>query len=79
MADGGTVGETRTFTLHEGLTLARNACLGVGASEAAATSLAEATVSAEAHGQLSVGFRHLVDYLQSFLEGRIVGGAEPVV
>ncbi len=44
-----------------------------------AASLAEATVSAEACGQASVGFRHLVDYLASFREGRIDGSADPVV
>lgn len=71
--------EIRTFTLREGFDLASDACRAVGASESVAASLAEATVSAEAHGQSSVGFRHLVDYLQSFRAGRIDGRAEPVV
>jgi (2R)-3-sulfolactate dehydrogenase (NADP+) len=70
---------TRRFTLAEGLAFARRACLAVGASEAAAASLAQATVSAEACGQSTVGFQHLVDYLQSFVDGRIDGAAEPVV
>jgi (2R)-3-sulfolactate dehydrogenase (NADP+) len=67
------------FTLREGLDLARRACIAAGASEATAASLAEATVSAEACGQASVGFQHLVDYLASLVEGRIDGAAEPVV
>lgn len=70
---------TRRFTLREGLDLARRACLGAGASEPMAASLAEATVSAEAHGLPSVGFLHLADYLASLAEGRIDGAAEPVV
>jgi len=71
--------ETQRFTREEALALARRACRGAGASEAAAVSLAEATVSAEACGQSSVGFAHLVDYLTSFVEGRINGTAEPVI
>jgi (2R)-3-sulfolactate dehydrogenase (NADP+) len=73
------VAETQRFTLDEGLSFARNACLAVGASEPVATSLAESIVSAEACGQSALGFRHLVDYLQSIVEGRIDGKAEPVV
>jgi len=57
--------------------LAYAACRGAGAGEAAARSLAEATISAELHGKSAVGFRHLVDYLAAFAAGRIVGGAEP--
>jgi (2R)-3-sulfolactate dehydrogenase (NADP+) len=71
--------ETKRFTREEALALARDACRGAGASEAAAVSLAEATVSAEACGQSSVGFAHLVDYLKSLVEGRIDGTAEPVI
>jgi (2R)-3-sulfolactate dehydrogenase (NADP+) len=65
---------------HEAATaLAHDACLGAGASEAAARSLAQATVSAEIHGKPSVGFRHLVDYLSGFQEGRIFGLAAPEI
>lgn len=71
--------ETLHFTLSQGFELARQASIGAGASEAMAASLAEATVSAEACGQTTVGFRHLVDYLASLVEGRIDGAAEPVV
>jgi len=71
--------ETRRFTREEALALARRACCAAGASEAAAASLAEATVSAETYGKSSVGFAHLVDYLTSLVEGRIDGTAEPVV
>jgi LDH2 family malate/lactate/ureidoglycolate dehydrogenase len=59
--------------------LARRACLATGASEATATSLADATVSAELHGHSNVGFPHLVDYLSSFVEGRINPAAEPTL
>src|ERR1700689_2008788 len=59
------------------LELAYAACRGAGAGEAAARSLAEATISAELHGKSAVGFRHLVDYLAAFATGRIVGDAGP--
>jgi LDH2 family malate/lactate/ureidoglycolate dehydrogenase len=71
--------ETQRLTLQEGLSLAREACLAAGASLSMAISLAEATVSAEACGQSTVGFRHLLDYLASLVEGRIDGTAEPVI
>jgi (2R)-3-sulfolactate dehydrogenase (NADP+) len=68
---------TRQFNSESAFELAYSACRGAGAGEAAARSLAEATISAELHGKPSVGFRHLVDYLAAFAAGRIVGGAEP--
>jgi (2R)-3-sulfolactate dehydrogenase (NADP+) len=71
--------ETRRLSRDEALDLAHRACRGAGASEAAATSLAAATVSAEAHGKTAVGFAHLVDYLTSLTEGRIDGAAAPAV
>jgi (2R)-3-sulfolactate dehydrogenase (NADP+) len=67
----------RQFNSESALELAHAACRGAGAGEAAARSLAEATVSAELHGKAAVGFAHLVDYLAAFAAGRIVGGAEP--
>jgi (2R)-3-sulfolactate dehydrogenase (NADP+) len=69
----------KRLSLTDATELVRRACLGAGASPQAALALAWATVSAEAHGVASVGFRHLIDYLQSLREGRIDGGATPVV
>ena len=57
--------------------LAYAACRGAGASEPAARSLAEATISAELRGKSAVVFRHLVDYLAALSAGRIAGVAEP--
>ena len=71
--------ETRRLSRDEALDLAHRACRGAGASEAAAASLAAATLSAEAHGKTAVGFAHLVDYLTSLTEGRIDGAAAPAV
>ncbi len=71
--------EMRRLSCAEALDLARRACRGAGASDAAAASLAAATVSAEAHGKAAVGFAHLLDYLTSLVEGRIDGAAEPVL
>jgi (2R)-3-sulfolactate dehydrogenase (NADP+) len=59
--------------------LAFDACRGAGAGEAASRSLAAATVSAERQGKASVGFAHLVDYLDAFAAGRIAGDAAPVL
>jgi (2R)-3-sulfolactate dehydrogenase (NADP+) len=70
---------TRRFTLEAATDLAARAIRGAGASDAAAMSLAHATVSANAHGKGSSGFSHLMDYLSALQAGRIVGGAEPVV
>ncbi len=69
---------TRRLSLFEASDLAERACRAAGASDEAARSLAQATVSAEAHGKSSIGFAHLLDYLAAFREGRIVGDAEPV-
>ena len=66
------------FDLSAATALAYEACLHAGASEAAARSLAQATVSAEQHGKPSVGFRHLVDYLEGFREGRIVAATPEI-
>ncbi|HEV7319318.1 MAG TPA: Ldh family oxidoreductase [Ensifer sp.] len=58
--------------------LALRACLGAGANPASARSLADATVSAARFGPSAVGFPHLVDYLNSFREGRINCAPAPV-
>ena len=70
---------TRRLGLDEAAELAQRACRASGASEDAAQSLARATVSAEALGKSGIGFAHLVDYLASLREGRIDGGADPVL
>jgi LDH2 family malate/lactate/ureidoglycolate dehydrogenase len=57
--------------------LAYAACLGAGAGEDAARSLADATLSAHLNGRPEVGFAHLLDYLVAFRAGRINGNAEP--
>lgn len=59
--------------------LALRACLGAGANPASARSLVDATVSAARFGSAAVGFPHLVDYLNSFREGRINCDPAPVV
>src|SRR6202166_588975 len=70
---------TRRFTLQAATDLAARAIRAAGASDAAALSLARATVSANAHGKGSSRFFHLMDYLAALRAGRIVGDAEPVV
>jgi (2R)-3-sulfolactate dehydrogenase (NADP+) len=57
--------------------MARRTLIAVGANDAVATSLADATIAAELHGRHSVGFAHLLDYLASIRAGRILGSAEP--
>jgi (2R)-3-sulfolactate dehydrogenase (NADP+) len=69
----------RRLKLEEATKLAERACRAAGASEDAARSLAIATVSADAHGKAGIGFAHLVDYLASLREGRIDGGARPLM
>ncbi|MDC9835774.1 Ldh family oxidoreductase [Rhizobium binxianense] len=51
--------------------LAMRACLAAGAGEATARSLVDATLSAALYGPAMLGFPHMVDYLDSFREGRI--------
>ncbi|OWV91890.1 malate dehydrogenase [Rhizobium sp. N122] len=51
--------------------LAMRACLAAGATEATARSLVDATLSAALYGPSTLGFPHMVDYLDSFREGRI--------
>jgi (2R)-3-sulfolactate dehydrogenase (NADP+) len=70
---------TRRFTLQAATDFAARAIRGAGANDAAALSLARATVSANAHGKASSGFSHLMDYLSALRAGRIVGDAEPLI
>lgn len=51
--------------------LAMRACLGAGADGQSARSLVDATLSAARFGPATLGFPHMVDYLNSFREGRI--------
>jgi (2R)-3-sulfolactate dehydrogenase (NADP+) len=59
--------------------LARAACRARGASPEVATVLAGATVEAHAAGNATVGFGHLVDYLEAMAAGRIDPTAEPAL
>ena len=70
---------TRVLSLEQAEALCRAAALGVGASAAAADSIARAAVAAEADGQPAVGLAHFLDYLDGFREGRIACDAEPVL
>jgi len=67
------------FDLKSARELAIRVCVAAGAGKATATSLAEATVAAECSGRYSVGFAHLPDYLDGFLQGRINGIDEPAI
>ena len=69
----------RRLSLEDATDLAERAARAAGLGGEAARSLARATVSAEALGKSGIGFAHLVDYLASLKEGRIDGGADPVV
>ncbi|APG83531.1 oxidoreductase YjmC [Sinorhizobium americanum CCGM7] len=60
-----------TLGLAEAEELAKRACLAAGATEPTARSLVDATLSAALYGPPALGFPHLVDYLNSFREGRI--------
>lgn len=64
---------------QEAFSIARQAVLDAGASDAIATSLANAVVSAEWAGSRAVGFAHLPDYLDGFVKGRISRSAEPTI
>ncbi|MDN7683116.1 MULTISPECIES: Ldh family oxidoreductase [Burkholderia] len=64
---------------QEAFAIARQAILDAGATDAIATSLANAVVSAEWAGSRAVGFAHLPDYLDGFGQGRISTTAEPTL
>lgn len=59
--------------------LAMTACLRSGAGKASARSLVDATLSAARYGPAAVGFPHMVDYLNSFRDGRINGDPSPTL
>ena len=72
-------GECVTLSEAKIRELARSACLAVGASDATAESLIDATISAERFGRAEVGFFHFVDYLDGMSCGRIRGDARPQI
>ncbi|ANK88989.1 MULTISPECIES: Ldh family oxidoreductase [unclassified Rhizobium] len=55
----------------EAETLAIRACRAAGAAQSTARSLVDATLSAALFGPATLGFPHMLDYLDSFREGRI--------
>lgn len=63
--------EEITLDAAEAEDLALRACLGAGADERSARALVDATLSAALFGPAAVGFPHMVDYLDSFRDGRI--------
>lgn len=67
------------YTPDDAREFAFEAAIAAGAAEAAARSLANATVAAELCGRASVGFAHLPDNLDGFAAGRIIGQAEPEI
>ncbi len=66
-----------SFSLGDAHEFAVAALVGAGASPAMATSLARATVDADARSPSAAGFSHLVDYLDSLVAGRINNKAKP--
>ncbi|MDT3718164.1 Ldh family oxidoreductase [Pseudomonas oryzihabitans] len=68
-----------SLTKLEAETLVRACCLRQGASQAVADALTAATLAAERHGRPTLGFAHLLDYLDGFRQGRIDPSAEPVL
>ncbi len=61
----------------EAQALAMRACLNAGANPESARSLVAATLSAARFGPATLGFPHMLDYLNSFREGRINGDPAP--
>ncbi len=69
--------ETIELGQAEAEELAMKACLQAGANRPSARSLVDATLSAARFGPPTLGFPHMVDYLNSFREGRINGNPQP--
>ncbi|WP_438754343.1 Ldh family oxidoreductase [Pararhizobium sp. O133] len=69
--------ETVEIGQAEAEELAMKACLHAGANRPSARSLVDATLSAARFGPPTLGFPHMVDYLNSFCEGRINGNPQP--
>lgn len=68
-----------TLSMGIAQNLAIEACRSCGANAAVAESLVAATLSAARYGPPMLGFPHFLDYLQSLIEGRINGDAEPII
>ncbi|WP_164924393.1 Ldh family oxidoreductase [Sinorhizobium fredii] len=66
-----------TLVGQEAEGLAARACRGAGATEPTTRSLVAATMSAALFGPPTLGFPHLVDYLDSFRDGRISTNPQP--
>lgn len=69
--------ESVELDLEQAEALALKACLGVGANAASARALVDATLSAARSGPNTLGFPHMIDYLNSFREGRINCDPQP--
>ncbi|TPI56065.1 malate dehydrogenase [Mesorhizobium sp. B3-1-3] len=59
--------------------MATQACLSTGADIRTTRSLVAATLSAAFFGQAPLGFPHLIDYLESFQDGRINKQPDPKI
>lgn len=68
-----------TLPIAELRALALRACGACEASEALASALVEASLSADRNGRPEIGMAHLIDYLDGLVQGRIDGKAEPVI
>lgn len=68
-----------TLSVREAEDLATKACRGAGATEPTTRSLVSATMSAALFGPPTLGFPHLVDYLNSFRDGRINTDPQPTL
>ncbi|GAC1039220.1 Ldh family oxidoreductase [Pseudomonas sp. No.117] len=67
------------LTQPEAEALVLGCCLRQGASPAVAAALTAATLAAEYRGLPTLGFAHLLDYLDGFQQGRIDPRADPVL
>lgn len=66
------------LTVEQALALAGRVIASTGADGQTTASLAKATVAAEIANHASVGFTHLLDYLDGFVSGRIATSAQPL-
>lgn len=67
------------LNIQEAEDLASKACRGAGASGETERSLVAATMSAALFGPPTLGFPHMLDYLDSFREGRINTNPQPML
>jgi (2R)-3-sulfolactate dehydrogenase (NADP+) len=71
--------EKTVLSVTEARKLTIDVCMAAGASQDAAKSIADATLSAARFGREGQGFPHLIDYLTSLRDGRIKGDAQPII